>query len=366
MRLFMNDRVAGAMEKWGVREGEVITHKLVTRSIGQAQKRVEGNNFEARKRLLDYDDVMNQQREVIYDSRLFALEGGEDLKGEIREMIEYSLRDLVDEYCPADVRKEEWDLAGLRRRLLLDFFVMATALPEENPEEPEYASPDEVAEIALEAARDHFHRKISDFGEHSERVMSWIMLSTLDDKWKDHLYDLDHLKASIGFRGWGQKDPLIEYKKEAYEMFVDLMTDIRKTVSSLFFRAQVGAPQQRRVPAAAQRLMYSGPTEAPADRYGTQARTGAVQAGQGAPPGGVAVGVDELGMARGSSAAGRPPEGGVGVPAGGGRPDPRQLLTNRGEDRVRTPASSSKAPGRNDPCPCGSGKKYKKCCGRAG
>ncbi len=98
MRLFMNDRVAGAMEKWGVQEGEVITHGLVTRSIGQAQKRVEGNNFEARKRLLDYDDVMNQQREVIYDLRLFALEGGEDLKGEIWEMIEHSIRDMVEEF----------------------------------------------------------------------------------------------------------------------------------------------------------------------------------------------------------------------------------------------------------------------------
>jgi preprotein translocase subunit SecA len=359
MRLFMSERVAGAMEKWGVQEGEVITHGLVTRSIGQAQKRVEGNNFEARKRLLDYDDVMNQQREVIYDLRLFALEGGEDLKGEIWEMIEYSIRDLVDEYCPADQSAELWDLAGLRRRLLLDFFVMATSLPEANPEEPEITDSEAVAELILASAKDHFHRKITDFGEFGERVMSFVMLTTLDDKWKDHLYDLDHLKASISFRGWGQKDPLVEYKKDAYEMFVDLITDIRRTVTSSFFRAQVGAPQQRRV-AAPQRLSYSGPTEVPANRFGAgQGRT--MTSGSGAPlPGAGAGGVDEMGMSR-SAAAGSA----VGVPTGGSGPDPRQLLTNRGEGRKQAPVTASNEPGRNDPCPCGSGKKYKKCCGKS-
>jgi len=370
MRLFMTERVAGAMEKWGVQEGEVITHKLVTRSIGQAQKRVEGNNFEARKRLLDYDDVMNQQREVIYDLRLFALEGGEGLKGETWEMIEYSVRDLVEEYCSPEVAPEEWDLSGLRQRLLLDFFIMAPGLPDAEGVEHELGHAEGVAELVLEAAREHFHRKIGDFGEHGERVMSFIMLQTLDDKWKDNLYDLDHLKASIGFRGWGQKDPLVEYKKEAYEMFVDLMTDIRRTVTSLFFRAQMGAPQQRRIPAAAQRLMYSGPADQPAAGPGAAAR------GAGAPgmtPGGIGAGagasrggLDELGMSR-SAAAG--PGTGVGgrgdMPVPGG-PDPRQLLTNRGEERKSTPITVEDEPGRNDPCPCGSGKKYKKCCGRKG
>jgi preprotein translocase subunit SecA len=374
MRLFMNERVAGAMEKWGVQEGEVITHGLVTKSIGQAQKRVEGNNFEARKKLLDYDDVMNQQREVVYDLRLFALEGGEDLKGEIWEMVENSIRGMVDEYCVEGVPAEEWDLPGLRKRLLLDFFVMANELPEEPTgpdDEAPFDDPDDVAEVALEAAREHFHRKITDFAEHGERVMSWIMLSTIDDKWKDHLYDLDHLKASIGFRGWGQKDPLIEYKKDAYEMFVDLMTDIRRTITSLFFRAQVGvAPERRRAPAV-QALDYSGPTDTPRDRFGAAA---AAQQGGPAPGGGGGAGqraaaaaaggggggaIDEMGVARSAQA-----DTGAGAPAGGGGPDPRQLLTNRGEERKQTPVTVDQEPGRNDPCPCGSGKKYKKCCGR--
>jgi preprotein translocase subunit SecA len=352
MRLFMSERVAGAMEKWGVQEGEVITHGLVTKSIGQAQKRVEGNNFEARKRLLDYDDVMNQQREVVYDLRLFALEGGEDLKGEIWEMIEYSIRDMVDEYCPEDVANDEWDLPELRRRLLLDFFVMAQSLPETTSSEPPFETAEAVADSILEAARDHFHRKVHDFGDFGERVMSYVMLTTLDDKWKDHLYDLDHLKASISFRGWGQKDPLVEYKKDAYEMFVDLITDIRRTVTSGFFRAQVGVPQpQRRIPAGVQRLSYSGPTGQPAGPAG--AARPPQQAGGGPPRGGV----DDLGVSR-SAARGDP------VPTGASGPDPSQLSTNRGETRKKAPVTSSEGPGRNEPCPCGSGTKYKKCCGR--
>ncbi|NIS12090.1 MAG: preprotein translocase subunit SecA, partial [Gemmatimonadetes bacterium] len=132
MRLFGSERIANVMEKMGAEEGEVITHGLVTKSIERAQKRVEGNNFEARKRLLDYDDVMNQQREVIYDLRLFALEGGEDLKGEIWEMIEHAIREEVEEHVGDPRYPEEWDLAGLRQRMLLDHFVMVDELPEEN------------------------------------------------------------------------------------------------------------------------------------------------------------------------------------------------------------------------------------------
>jgi preprotein translocase subunit SecA len=244
---------------------------------------------------------------------------------------------------------------------LVELFVIATDLPEVNSDEAEFDSEEVIAEIVLEAARGHFHRKISDFGEHGERVMSFVMLQTLDDKWKDHLYDLDHLKASIGFRGWGQKDPLIEYKKDAYEMFVDLMTDIRKTVTSLFFKAQLGAPQQRRMPAA-QRLMYSGPTGVPGKGV-----SGTATSGSGMPPGGgmgtSAGGIDEMGVSR--SAVAKESPAGVGVPRASG-PDPRQLLTNRGDERKQTPVTGTVEPGRNDPCPCGSGKKYKKCCGRKG
>tara|TARA_Y100000588_G_scaffold387883_1_gene486775 strand:- start:5435 stop:8761 length:3327 start_codon:yes stop_codon:yes gene_type:complete len=338
MRLFGSERIAGVMDKMGAQEGEVITHGLVTKSIERAQRKVEINNFEARKRLLDYDDVMNQQREVIYDLRLFALEGGEDLKGEIWEMIEQAAHDLIDEYAPADAAEESWDLAGLRRRILLDSFVMVQELPEDNDIEHEHES-HEIEQWVTGALRESFLKKVESLGEHHEQVSGFIMLSVIDDKWKDHLYDLDHLKASISFRGWGQKDPLVEYKKEAYEMFVDLMADIQKTVSNYFFRAQFGPPQpQRRAP---QRLAYSGPTDSPVSRAAQEARREPVPAGVG--------GRDELGMSSRASAGG---------------PDPRRLATNRGEQETRKPIKVDKQPGRNDPCPCGSGKKYKKCHGR--
>jgi preprotein translocase subunit SecA len=177
---------------------------------------------------------------------------------------------------------------------------------------------------------------------YSDRLLSLVMLNVIDEKWKDHLYDLDHLKASIGFRGWGQKDPLVEYKKEAYEMFVDLMKDIRKTVSSLFFRAQIApAPAQQR-PAA--RLQYSGPA---------------------GPDGGGTQGTTTSGTAPRSGPIHRSPLDSVGVAASArtSGPDPAKLQTNRGEERPQVPVTAESGPGRNDPCPCGSGKKYKKCHG---
>jgi len=347
MRLFGSERIANVMDRWGAEEGEVITHGLVTKSIERAQKKVEINNFEARKRLLDYDDVMNQQREVIYDMRLFALEGGEDLKGEIWDMIEHAAEDVIDEFAPAGENEETWDLVGLRQRLLLDFFVMVPQLPEVNDPELEIER-HEIEQWVIDGLREGFHRKLDSLGEHQEQMANFIMLSVIDEKWKDHLYDLDHLKASIGFRGWGQKDPLVEYKKEAYDMFVDLMTDLRKTVGSVFFRAQFGPPQPRR--RAPQKLAYSGPSESAAGGgLGEQA----AQAGQRQAAAVGGGGRDELGM---SARA-----GGVAVAPG---PDPKRLSTNRGEQAERKPISVEKTPGRNDPCHCGSGKKYKKCHGR--
>jgi preprotein translocase subunit SecA len=357
MRLFGSERIANVMDKWGAEEGEVITHGLVTKSIERAQKRVETNNFEARKRLLDYDDVMNQQREVIYDLRLFALEGGEDLKGEIWEMIEHAAEDAIDEYVPEGSNPDHWDLAGLRRRLILDFFLLVSELPEENDPEHEFERHD-IETLVLGGLKDSFRHKIETLGEHAEAIMSFVMLSVIDEKWKDHLYDLDHLKASIGFRGWGQKDPLVEYKKEAYEMFVDLMADLRKTLASYFFRAQFGQPQQRQQ--APQRMVYSGPSE-PQTGVLDEAAMAAQRRGAGRSrrP---ARQIDDLGMsARAGAGVSGDPQ--APIPAG---PDPRTLGTNRGDqqEKENVPVTVPDEPGRNDPCPCGSGKKYKKCHGR--
>ncbi|HSW31600.1 MAG TPA: preprotein translocase subunit SecA [Longimicrobiales bacterium] len=362
MRLFGSERIANVMDRMGAQEGEVITHGLVTKSIERAQKRVEMNNFEARKRLLDYDDVMNQQREVVYDMRLFALEGGEDLKGEIWEMIEAAARQALDEYVPEGQPPEKWDVAGLRRRILLDQFVVVSELPETNQPDQEYER-DDIERWVIEGLRTAFHRKIESLGPHAEPVMGFIMLSVIDDKWKDHLYDLDHLKASISFRGWGQKDPLVEYKQEAYTMFVSLMGDLRRSVAQFFFRAQVGVPQQQRRPQP-QRLQYSGPEDAPGAQLARAAQMRQPlqrpDAAEPAQPGQV----DEFGMAKSARSAPRVAIGGVaGLPSAA--PDPRTLVTNRGEEGgPKKPMHAANEPGRNDPCPCGSGKKYKKCHGK--
>ena len=356
MRLFMSDRVAGIMEKLGADEGEVITHALVTKSIERAQRRVEMQNFEARKRLLDYDDVMNQQREVIYDLRLFALEGGEDLKGEVREMTETAIRENIAEFTPEDLRPEQWDLSGLRQRLALEHFMIVSELPEENQPDHPFSSPEDVEEMVMDKAHRALSSKFQEFGEHEERILSWILLSVIDEKWKDHLYDLDHLKASIGFRGWGQKDPLIEYKKEAFEMFVDLMADIRKSVSGMVFRAQL-APRPAPQAMPTRKLTLSGPSDTPGATQGTGIGVGDGQAtaGQRGSAGyaGASTGADA-----GSSRSTSDPYAGNAL---------RGTVTNRGgEARKQEPVTVEDSVGRNDPCPCGSGKKYKKCHGAVG
>jgi preprotein translocase subunit SecA len=355
MRLFGSDRIAGIMDRLGAEEGEVITHALVTRSIGSAQRRVEMQNFEARKRLLDYDDVMNQQREVIYDLRLFALEGGEDLKSEVWEMIEQAVEDVVAEYVEPEVRPEEWDLAGLRNRLVLDYFLVVEELPQENDAEHEFEQPDEIVALVSDAVRAGFQRKLESWGEHRERILSWVLLGVIDEKWRDHLYDLDHLKASIHFRGWGQKDPLIEYKQEAYSMFVDFMADLRRTVSTLTFRAQLAVPQPRPL-APPRRLVLSGPSDSPDGRPSV-----------GQPPAAQQVdarGGDALAAALGGARSVRQPA--LAARAQGASPAAQPLQTaqtNRAEPGPAQPVTADPKVGRNDPCPCGSGRKYKKCHG---
>jgi preprotein translocase subunit SecA len=351
MRLFMPERVAKIMDRLGAEEDEVITHPWITKSIERAQKRVELQNFEQRKRLLEYDDVMNQQREVIYDLRLFALEGGEDLKGEVWEMILSALQGEIDAHVPEGSHAENWQLPELRERLLIDYFLHTDFLPREmdGTDALPWSEPDEVGRAVVEHGHEVFHRKLDTFGEHWERVLRYISLSVIDEKWKDHLYDLDHLRDSIRYRAYGQRDPLVEYKKEAYEMFVDLLTDVRRTMANLLYRAQV-EPQVRL--AAPQISATSGPR----DTAGTGAVGTAVTAAaagraaraarperQFAATGVVSAAAMEELEDEAATAAGVVPTGVV---------------------RSSTPISSDDEPGRNDPCPCGSGKKYKKCHGR--
>jgi preprotein translocase subunit SecA len=363
MRLFMAERLAKIMDKLGA-EDEVITHPLVTRAVERAQKRVELMNFEARKQLLEYDDVMNQQREVIYDLRLFALEGGEDLKGEVWEMIRNAVSSRVDEHVTETGHEEKWDLAGLKSRLLIDFFLHCPELPDENSLDAamEWEGRGAIAEFVEEKARATFTRKLEEFGEQAERVLSYIFLYTVDEKWKDHLYDLDQLRAGIRFRAWGQKDPLIEYKKEAYDMFVDLMADMRGTLADRLFKTQMMPPQPLRAPRITR---ISGPSldttddgYAPGGIAGTAHRTFA--------PTGVAASAESDALA-GSAVrgAGSTSTGVLSRPAQAAE-QAEATATNRGPAAPARPVERGERIGRNDPCPCGSGKKYKKCHGQPG
>jgi preprotein translocase subunit SecA len=326
MRLFGSDRIARWMDKSGAEEGEVITGGLVTRAIEQAQKRVELQNFQQRKRLLEYDDVMNQQREVIYSLRLFALERGEELKAEARRMIEVALERAVTQFLSGTERPEEYDRGGLREALTLQYLVTVDAVVDGA------ATPDieqMIAAVKLEG-EESFRRKTQYLGEFGKsigmpdvdaQVLSHVMLSVLDERWKDHLYDLDQLRNAIQYRAWGQKDPLVEYKREAFEMFEDLMHDIQSTFTERFLKTQVSAEPPRPEP---------------------QARRVA------APPAPEPVGADELFTAPARRMAAPPPVS----PA---------LTTSHGP-MTRATAAVPEV-GRNDPCPCGSGRKYKKCHG---
>src|SRR6184192_313454 len=231
MRLFGSDRIARWMDRTGAEENEVITHPWVTSAIGQAQKRVELQNFQARKKLLEYDDVMNQQREVIYSLRLFALEGGEELKAEALRMVEQAVAELADELIGIAKDAYQWDRALMETEFLLKFLVSVPGVTDP----ARIRSRDELVRAAQQAAREAFQAKLDHFREIEAKIgavnigaqaLSHVMLTVIDEKWKDHLYDLDQLKAAIHYRQWGQKDPLIEYKREGYDMFVGLMRDV--------------------------------------------------------------------------------------------------------------------------------------------
>jgi len=328
MRLFGSERIAKVMEKSGAEEGEVITHALVTRAIENAQKRVEYQNFQARKRLLEYDDVMNQQREVVYGERLFALEGGEELKAEATRLIDDTMKRFAQEQ--ATENPEEWDREVIRNELLMRYLIAAPDIVDVE----KVPDPDALEELLKHTAREAFAAKLASWDElasrHNapdlpEKLLSHLMLQVLDEKWKDHLFELDHLRTGIQYRAWGQKDPLIEYKREAFEMFVDLMTDVKSTFTDRFFKfqVQVGAPPPQRRAAVPVRAV----------KPDVQASEADLMVGAAAPKG----------------------------------PPPSALRATHGEagggGGTQTQQRSVPKVGRNDPCPCGSGRKYKKCHG---
>jgi len=342
MRLFGSDRIARWMDKGGAEEGEVISHPWVTGAIGQAQKRVELQNFQARKRLLEYDDVMNQQREVVYSLRLFALERGEQIKAEATRMVDGAVERVVTTMLADAKNPQEFDRAGVQSALTMQFLVSADDLLD-----PAKA-PDLNGMVA--AARAEAHRTLTrkveyltEFGKSigqpdvDMQVLSAVMLRVLDEKWKDHLYDLDQLRNAIQYRAYGQKDPLVEYKKEAFEMFEDLMRDVQATFTEQFLKIQVSAEAPR--PAAPPPGAFGGRRPAPPSQPSQPSKPEPVS------------GADELFAPAARAEAAPTPT----------RAAPAALSTNLRPMRSSTGVVPEV--GRNDPCPCGSGKKYKKCHG---
>ncbi|NIM19787.1 MAG: preprotein translocase subunit SecA [Candidatus Latescibacteria bacterium] len=315
MRLFGSERVSGVMDRLGIQDGEVITHKMVTRAIERAQRRVENYNFGIRKRLLEYDDVMNKQREVIYKRRDEIIEAL-DLKSILQAMIEDHMDASMQQYIDPSELPEHWPLTEMLADLE-SMFLFAFPMPEGDIETLTTGDlQDYLVQRANEALEVREGFLIEELG--SEEVVKefekYVMLQTIDEKWMDHLHELDYLKEGIHFRAYAQKDPLIEYKKEAFSLFGDLNATIDRDALYAFFHARIATRERRRSDLSQARAVHRE-----AGAYGGEPQV--------------------KGSTEATSAALQEP-----APT---RPVLRQAA------KV----------GRNDPCPCGSGKKYKKCCG---
>jgi len=379
MRLFGSDRISGMMEKLGVQEGEVITHPWVTSAIGRAQKRVELQHFSTRKHLLDYDNVMNQQREVIYTQRDEVLKHS-DVSEHIRELIEAQIQGILEAYDDPKGRNENWE------QTLVDDLQALILSPVELPPVDQRGSWEEIRELCLETAREAYKHKESLFGtERMREVERRIALAVIDDKWRDHLHEIDQLRGGISLRAYGQKDPLLEYKQEAFRMFEELQEEIdAETVRFLYRVVPAAPPEQRRSPQAQEAparpsaprgpVAYEGPTTqatwSPTGRVierGPQPQPQPAQPAAAAPrrepksaPGAFVGGTSMVAP----SLAPRPERMTLSGPGTAPPPPPRgaEPIGGRPAPRVTSPRELPKV-GRNDPCPCGSGKKYKKCHG---
>jgi len=300
MRIFASERVSQLMLKLGMEEGIPIEHGMVTRAIANAQKKVEAHNFEIRKQLLEYDDVMNKQREVIYQHRRAVL-SGENLSDDLRQMTGNLVESALNVYCPAEQYPEEWDMKGLTEMMQGQFGLDITQGKQDSGESLRDIGRDALPEDLKAQVRDAYDRKEKELGPELMRFLEKnFMLQVIDHHWKDHLLAMDHLRDGIGLRGYGQKDPLIEYKREGYDLFAGMMERIKSDTIERLFLVQAVREGERSAP----------------------------------PPPVIS------------------------------RPQPK-LTLNRGEEPVSTQTAhrSDDKVGRNDPCPCGSGKKYKKCHG---
>jgi preprotein translocase subunit SecA len=337
MRIFGGERVKALMFRLGMTEGVPIESKLISRRIENAQKSVEAQNFDARKHLLEYDDVMNKQRETIYAIRRSALEG-KDQRDYVIGIAEDIARELVDTYCGRELHPGQWNVTQFLAEVNSQFGVDAKAAGAD----PATLNHDQLSDAIAEAVAKKYEDKEKQL---TPDLMRWlerrIILDVVDGQWKDHLLSLDHLKEGIGLRGYGQKDPLVEFKKEAFILFEDMMARIDNETVRYLYNVQVqmegnAPPQGASQPQA--------PPTAAAPRP----------------------------LAAAASAAARVNDDGAAPLPAFAREMERKQQRQEKEMRFQAGATQSEAPkpvragakvGRNDPCPCGSGKKYKKCHG---
>ena len=320
MRIFGSERLDKVLSTLGMKEGEAIIHPWVNKSLERAQAKVEGRNFDIRKQLLKFDDVMNEQRKVIFGQRMEIMEA-EDVSETVQDMRHQVIDDLVDAHAPPKSYPDQWDVKGLYAALLekagLDTRVVAWA-------DEEGVDQAELRERLYKASDELMERKTADFGADAMRdVEKQVLLQTIDAKWREHLLTLEHLRSVVGFRGYAQRDPLNEYKTEAFQLFESMLDSLREEVTSKLAQIRPITPEEqaemlRRVQARQAAARPQAPRPEPVLEGATAGA--AASAGAGAAP--RAAGFDEA--------------------------DP----------------SSWGDPGRNDPCPCGSGKKFKHCHGR--
>ncbi|HEY1910628.1 MAG TPA: preprotein translocase subunit SecA [Vicinamibacterales bacterium] len=349
MRIFGSDRIAGLMQRLGMEEGVPIEHGMVSKAIERAQKQVEAQNFSVRKHLLEYDDVMNKQRENIYALRREILDGKirideEDVVGTreyLMALAQDTLDSLVETYAPREADFEEWDLDALKREVNRIFAIDATPLDFSD------RTADEIRDTLWDAIVKSYEDKEQLVGrEVLERVERDIMLQIVDTQWKDHLYSLDHLKEGIGLRGYGQRDPLVEYKKESFELFQAMKERVdEEIVRYLWWLRPIlneeGAPGSGGAPIAPRPSPRRPPPLILNDPSAESQRGGVLALGRTQT------------QAQPASPFG--PSHDAKQPARVGGDDAMLKTVRRDEPKV----------GRNDPCPCGSGKKYKKCHGTA-
>jgi preprotein translocase subunit SecA len=347
MRIFAKEWVSNLLQRLGMEEGIPIESRMITRRIETAQKAVEGQNFESRKHLLEYDDVMNKQRTAVYGLRRRLLEGLDQKDLIIEDYVSGILGEIIERHCPAKAHAADWDLKGLRDAIFTRFGVDIYA----EGLKPEEMNRQELGDAIFEKLKERYDAKEALIGAEAMRYHErMIMLSVIDGQWKDHLLSMDHLKEGINLRGYGQHDPLVEYKRESYDMFEEMMQRFQEETVRYLYLMQI----MERPPDAPPRpnlgdgsLSSNDASVQGPDTSVPSVITGG-RGGNGRPPRQVATSMDEIEQAF-------------------QRKKKKELeqarMAGAGDQQVQQVVRTGDKVGRNDPCPCGSGKKYKKCCG---